>query len=228
MTEIFGINENYATNVDIDELESERQTLIGVWIDKSGSMYSFEDSMKDCLRNFKSAIIGSKESDEMLVSKTLFGSDIVPGGYQFINDFDDDYSASGMTKLYDCIVDGQKRLIDGCGNGYMEKLQSNGIKTKAVIAIFSDGEDTYSKCSINDARRAIEYLHSKEIVVAFVAFGNSARGIAEQLEIEDKNILNVDATESELRKVFMILSKSAISASKSAANANTEDSFFVV
>jgi len=229
MAEIFGINENYANNVEIDDLESERQTLIGVWIDDSGSMSTFECVMRDCLNRFKSAIKGSKESDEMLISRTLFGNDVLPGGYQFIDDFNDDYHASGMTKLYDCIVDGQKRLFDGAGNGYMEKLQANGIKAKAVIAIFSDGEDTYSNATLNDARRAIEFLHSKEIVVAFIAFGNNAHGIAQKLGIEDKNILETDATESDLRRIFMILSKSAISASKSAAAATTtDDSFFTV
>jgi len=82
---------------------------------------------------------------------------------------------------------------------------------------------------LNDARRAIEFLHSKEIVVAFIAFGNNAHGIAQKLGIEDKNILETDATESDLRRIFMILSKSAISASKSAAAATTtDDSFFTV
>ena len=53
MAEIFGINENYANNVEIDDLESERQTLIGVWIDDSGSMSTFECVMRDCLNRFK-------------------------------------------------------------------------------------------------------------------------------------------------------------------------------
>lgn len=228
MAEIFGIDDTYTANVEIDELQSERQTLIGLFIDDSGSMGGFESVMVDCLNKFKSAIEGAKESDEMLVSKTMFGSNIVPGGYQLISDMTTDYRASGMTKLYDCIVDGQKRLMDGNGNGYMEKLQQNGIKTKAVIAIFSDGEDTASNCSAHDARRAIEFLHSKEIIVAFVAFGDEARGIAQQIGIKDQNILEVDATESDLRKVFMVLSKSAISASKSAGAGNPADSFFTV
>ena len=229
MAEIFGINETYANNVDIDELESERQTLIGIWIDSSSSLIHFEDTMRDCMQRFKRTIKGSKESDEMLISKTLFGSDVVPGGYQFIDDFDDDYHAFGMTRLYDCIVDGQKRLIDGAGNGYMEKLKANGVKANAVIAIFSDGEDTYSSATLNEARHAIEFLRSKEIIVAFIAFGSNAHGIAQKLGIENKNILNTDATESELRRIFMLLSKSAISASKSAAAATTtDDNIFAV
>ena len=229
MTEIFGVNETYANNVDIEDLESERQTLIGIYVDESGSMCPYEDPMRDCLKKFKNTIKNSKESDEMLVAKTTFASSVNPGGYQLIDDMNVDYDAYGSTKLYDCIVDGQKRLVDGNGGGYMEKLQSNGIKTKAVIAIFSDGEDVSSHCSLNDARRAIEFLHKKEVVVAFVAFGSSARGIAEKLGIYKQNILEVDATESELRKVFALLSKSAISASKSAgATSMKDDSFFVV
>lgn len=228
MAEIFGIDDTFEANVEIEKLQSERQTLIGLYIDQSGSMVKFEGIMEDCLIKFKTAIMGAKESDEILVAKTMFDSKIVPGGYQLIDDMTTDYTASGYTLLYDCIVDGQKRLIDGNGNGYMEKLQRNGIKTKAVIAIFSDGEDNGSRCSANDVRRAIEFLHSKEIIVAFVAFGSSARGIAQKIGIKDQNILEVDATESDLRKVFTVLSKSAISASKSIGAGNSADSFFMV
>ena len=229
MTEIFGVNETYANNAPIEDLESERQTLIGFYVDESGSMSSYEDTMRDCLKKFQKTIKNSKESDEMLISKTTFASTVNPGGYQLIDDMNVDYDAYGSTKLYDCIVDGQKRLVDGNGGGYMEKLQANGIKTKAVVAIFSDGQDVSSQCSLNDARRAIEFLHKKEIVVAFVAFGSNAHGIAEKLGIYKQNILEVDATESELRKVFALISKSAISASKSAGVTSTmDDSFFVV
>lgn len=228
MAEIFGINDTYAGNVGLDELESERQTLIRLIIDKSGSMSPFESIMVDCLNKFKSAIEGAKESDEMLIGKTLFDSNIDASGYRFIADFTSNYSAGGNTRLYDAIVKEQKDLIDGKGNGYMEHLQQNGIKVKAVLAIFSDGEDNSSQCSANDTRKAIEFLHSKEIIVAFVTFGNGAEGIAKQIGVKDQNILQIDATESGLRKVFEVLSKSAISASKSTGAGNPTDSFFVV
>lgn len=230
MAEIFGMEDNYAANAEIDELQSERQTLIGLLIDKSGSMGGFEKIMEDSLNKFKSAVIGSKESDEMLISKTMFGSNIVAGGYQLIGDMTTDFSASGGTVLYDCIVDAQKRLLSGNGTGYMEKLQQNGIKTKAVIAIFTDGGKDYehSKCSSQDARRAIEFLHSKEVIVAFVGFGPDATGVAQTLGIKSQNILETDATESDLRRIFTVLSKSAISASKSAGAGNSADSFFTV
>lgn len=231
MSEIFGLDDNYDTNVEIEELQSERQTLITLFIDKSGSMYRFEETMVDCLEDFKSQIQGAKESDEMIVSKTMFGSDIVHGGYQLIDDMKTDYSVDGATRLYDCIVEGQKRLIDGNGNGYMETLQKNGIKTRGVIAIFSDGADNISDCSAQDARRAIEFLHSKEVIVAFVAFGDEAINVAGKIGIKPQNILKYDdkdVNENNLREVFQILSKSAISASKSAGAVNPDEGFFTV
>ena len=216
MAEIYGIDETFAMNAEIEELESERQTLIGIYLDSSGSMDCYESVMLKALKNVKSAFQNSKECDEMLVSITTFSSTIAPGGYQLVEDMREDYQAYGCTKLYDCIVEGQKRLMDGNGGGYMEKLQANGVKAKAMIAIFSDGKDNDSNSTLNDARHAIEFYHSREIPVFFIEFGAEAHGIATKLGIKEENILASDATESALRKAFMFVSKSAISYSKSA------------
>jgi uncharacterized protein YegL len=226
--DIFGIDSTYADNALPEELESERQTLIGILIDESGSMHSYRATMPDCLENFRAAVKGAKESDEMLISVTRFNGTVTVGGYQFIDNINTGYSPEGMTRLYDCIVDSQRRLNDGKNGGYMEGLQANGTRIKAIICIFSDGEDTASSATITHARRSIEFLKSKEITVAFIAFGPKAHGIAEKLGIEKENILEVNATESDLRKVFTILSKSAISASKNAANGNNSTDFFTV
>jgi len=223
--EIFDMDVKYE-NFPIEELECDRQTLIRVLIDASSSMHGYQNIMEDSLISFKNSIINSKEKDEMLIAKTVFASAVDHSGYQLIDDFDTAYNANGSTSLYDAIVEAKEKLVAGNGNGYMETLDDNGIKTKGVIAIFSDGFDNNSRATANDAKKAIEYLKNKEIIVAFVAFGDEAKGIADDLGIIKENILEVDATESDLRKVFMILSKSAISASKSTnVSSNT---FFTV
>jgi len=225
MNEIYGLEQNY-DNVAIEDLESERQTLVNILIDASSSMNQYEMVMGSCLNNFKQAIANSKERDEMLIAKTVFASNVDHHGYQLIDDFDTDYSAGGTTALYDAIVEAQQRLLNEKQNGYMQTLDNNGIRTKAVIAIFSDGYDNNSKSSLSEARKALNYLQSKEIIVAFIAFGDGAKGIANDLGINPENIREFDASESELRKIFMILSKSAISASKSAGVSN--GAFFTV
>ena len=48
---IDGLDENYATNADIDEIESASVMLVDFIIDASGSMCSYESIMQDCLEH---------------------------------------------------------------------------------------------------------------------------------------------------------------------------------
>ena len=221
---IDGLDETYATNVDVDDVESSAIFIADFLIDRSGSMDCYEDTMRDCLEHYKQAIVNSKQADEMLVSKTLFGTRIETGGYVTPDDFNTDYSAGGCTRLYDAIVDRRKRLLD-----YMDQLRNNGTSTRACLVILTDGEDVGSQCRLSDAHAAIMDLMSKEITVAFIAFGQDAFDIADSLGIKKQNVKQVSNNESELRAVIDLVSKSAISASKKAsAGATTDGGFFDV
>lgn len=223
---IDGLNETYAQNMDVDEVVSPTIMLVDFVIDKSGSMNFYEAAMQDCLEHYKIAICNSKQSDEMLVSKTLFGSDIETGGYVAPEDFNTDYETDGCTKLYDAIIDRRQRMYD-----YMELLKSNGTNVRSCMVILSDGQDNISNNRASDARAAIQDLISKEITVAFIAFGQDAFGIADSIGVKKQNIKNVSNDESELRKIIDLVSKSAISASKKAssgATASSDNSFWDV
>ena len=213
-------------NADIEEIEVERPTLIGYIIDKSASMSDHETDMEDAIQLVKDTILGSKEADEMRISVTQFADTVKTTGYQEIENIDVQYTADGWsTKLFDAIVGCQKALYAGDGSGYMEKLKANGNRPKAVIFIFTDGYDNDSSHSKSDARRAIEFLQKNEIPVGFIEFGSDAHGIAQELGIYEQNIKPINADKSELRKIMMATSKSAISASKS-ANVTASDSLF--
>ena len=218
---IDGLDENYATNADIDEIESASVMLADFILDGSGSMDPYETIMQDCLGHYKSAIVNSKQADEMLVSKTIFSSKIITGGYVIPDDFDTSYSSYGATRLYDTIIERRQRLLE-----YMEQLKNNGTNVRACMVILSDGQDNASNNSIGDARQAIQDLMSKEITVAFVAFGDEAKGIANSLGIKPNNTKEVDNNESELRRIIDLVSKSAISASKKASAGVTDDGGF--
>lgn len=208
-----GLDETYATNMDVDDVVSPSVMLVDFAIDGSGSMYPYEKTMKDCLEHYKRAICNSKQADEMLVSKTVFNSIIETGGYVAPEDFNTDYSVYGCTKLYDTIIDRRQRLLN-----YMEQLKNNGTNTRACMVILTDGQDVGSRYRTSDARQAIQELISKEITVAFIAFGQDAFGIADSLGIRKQNVKQVSNDESELRKVIDLVSKSAISASKKASS----------
>lgn len=223
---IDGLDQTYATNMDVEEVESPNIMLVDFLIDGSGSMDLYERAMRECLEHYKEAISNSKQSDEMLVSKTVFESTIETGGYVAPEDFNTDYSAGGRTRLYDAIIDRRQRMLD-----YMNQLKNTGTNARACLIILSDGEDYGSQYRASDARKAIQDLISKEITVAFIAFGQDAFGIADSIGVKKNNVKEVSNDESELRRVIDLVSKSAISASKKASSGvggNDDGGFFDV
>lgn len=223
---IDGLDETYATNMDVDDVVSPSVMLVDFLIDGSGSMYPYERAMSECLEHYKEAIVNSKQADEMMVSKTVFESRIETGGYVAPEDFNTDYSAGGLTRLYDAIIDRRQRMLD-----YMNQLKNNGTNARACLIILSDGEDNGSQYRASDARQAIQDLISKEITVAFIAFGQEAFGVADSIGVKKNNVKEVSNDESELRRVIDLVSKSAISASKKAGSGtggNDDGGFFDV
>ncbi|MDE7324919.1 MAG: hypothetical protein K2N63_01335 [Lachnospiraceae bacterium] len=217
--EMDGLEDVEAANTSIDEIDNENINLIFVGIDRSGSMYPFEGDMSKSLQDFKDALTNSKEADDILVARADFAYTAVVGGYKRITEFDTAYQTGGSTAMFDTIVDGTNKLKE-----YRDYLKNEGMRVKAVFAIFSDGEDNISDNKFGDAKKAVEYLNNEEIVTAFISFGGAATQIAKDLGF--RNILDVNSSASELRKAFNCLSKSVIENSKSAVS--KQDDFFDV
>lgn len=220
MTEMIinGLEDIEIQNTPIDEIDNENVNLMFLGIDESGSMDTFRSDMKKSLIDFKDALLNSKEVDEILVARANFYNNKTDiGGYKKIEDFDTDYETYGQTPLYDVIIEGTEKLTQ-----YMDYLKQQGMRVKAVFAIFSDGDDTSSAASLNEAKAKIKELNDREIVTAFISFGGQADSEAKRLGF--KNILSVGASASELRKAFNCLSKSVKENSKSVTN-NTDDFF---
>lgn len=218
--EIMGLDEEIEQeNTSMDDLNSENINLIFIAIDQSGSMHPYIQEMKNNLNEFKTALTDSKESDEMLVARANFDSNIIIGGYKKIEEFDTSYESNGCTTLYDVVIEGSEKL-----SNYMTYLKNQGMRVKAVFAVFSDGEDVGSHATINQAKNAIVELNGKEVTTAFVSFGSGAMREANNMQF--KNILQVGSSASELRKAFDVLSKSVIESSKSVVS--QADDFFTM
>ncbi|MBO7560681.1 VWA domain-containing protein [Candidatus Saccharibacteria bacterium] len=220
MEEIYE-NAQITPNIDVNDIENDHMYLMAIALDRSGSMEPYESDMKKSMSNFVSSIQDSKSDDEMLVSITKFSSDITSSGFQNVADLDTSFRANGCTALYDAIMVASKQLEE-----YKVELNDTGVRTRGGLVIFSDGEDNDSKSTVKDAADTIKKLLKQEVLVAFVAFGADAHGIANSLGIPQENILETDASPSELRKIWGILSKSAISSSKSTAAGASQSSFF--
>lgn len=206
--EIDGLDDIEIENTSVEEIDSENINLIFLGIDQSGSMSSFSNDMKHSLNEFKDALTNSKEADEILVARANFEDSIDIGGYKKIEEFDTAFRAGGCTAMYDAITEGTEKLKE-----YRQYLKDQGVRVKAVFAIFSDGLDNSSHNSFSDAKRSIEFLNNEEITTAFISFGGEATNEAKSLGF--RNILDVTSSASELRKAFNCLSKSVIESSKS-------------
>lgn len=217
---IDGLEEVEVANTSIDEIDSENINLIFVGIDKSGSMGQYQHDMVKALGDFKDALTASKECDEILVARADFADAATVGGYKRITEFDTSYDTGGCTAMYDTIIDGTDKLKE-----YRDFLKNEGMRVKAVFAIFGDGLDNQSQPGgFAKAKQAIAYLNNEEIVTAFISFGGQATQEAKDLGF--RNILDVSSSASELRRAFNCLSKSVIENSKSAVS--KQDDFFDV
>lgn len=206
--EIDGLGEIEIENTSVEEIDSENINLIFLGIDQSGSMDSFRNDMKLSLNVFKDALTNSKEADEILVARADFEDTITVGGYKKISGFDTAFRAGGCTAMYDTITEGTLKLRE-----YRQYLKDQGVRVKAVFAVFSDGLDNASKSSFSEARKCVNFLNDEEITTAFISFGGEAAKEAKDLGF--RNILDVTSSASELRKAFDCLSKSVIESSRS-------------
>jgi hypothetical protein len=217
----YDVTAQIAPNIDVDEIENDHMFLMGIAQDCSGSMRKYTGDMRQAMINFVESIQGSKQDDEILVSITEFADNVKSSGFQNVADLSTDFQADGCTAMYDAIIVAAQQLTD-----YMDQLNSSGVRTRGGLVIFSDGGDNESRYSAKEAADAISALMEREVLVAFVAFGSGAHGIAQNLGVLKPNVLETDATPSELRKIWRILSKSATSASKSAAAGASQSNFF--
>lgn len=215
---IDGLDKVEVANTSINEIDSENVNLIFVGIDRSGSMFGFRNDMGKALGDFKDALSNSKEADEILVARADFSDSTSIGGYKKISEFDTAYTTGGCTALYDTIIEGADKLKE-----YRDFLKNEGMRVKAVFAIFSDGLNNVGN-DFSSAKRAVEYMNKEEIVTAFISFGGEATQTAKDLGF--RNILDVSSSASELRRAFNCLSKSVIENSKSAVS--KQDDFFDV
>lgn len=221
--------ETVAPHIPTDDVENDHMFLMSIARDRSPSMSSFQGAMKKSTQEFIDSIKQSKSDDEILVALTEFDSRIDYYDFNPVDDMPTNYRTdAGMTALFDAIIVAQKHLFDGSGNGYLEQLNASGVRTRGALVIFSDGQDNDSRASASDARKAVELLKKQEILVAFIAFGDPAKGIADQIGVDPQNVLETAATASDLREIWGIISKSAVSASKNAATGTSQSTFFSV
>lgn len=214
-----GVEENFGpelesdsvevVNTPVTELKSSAQTLLRLDIDRSGSMNGFTTAMRQALELVKESILTSEEVNRIQISKTLFAETVEPEGYTDVEKFNTDYSAnSGLTKLYDSIIDSERRIKQ-----YKEDLEEKGVSVKAVLCILSDGLDNDSTATFEEAKESVAKMQSDDVTVCFIAFGsNQCEKLANDLGIS--NVVKTNATIHDLHKIMKFVSIGTIKKSQ--------------
>jgi hypothetical protein len=203
--EIDGLDEIEVENTAVESLVVNDVTIMLLEIDSSGSMDDYTGVMKLELENFKNAVAGSPEKDRILVARADFSDFVNVEGYKKIGDFKTEFVPSARTRLYDAIVDGGNKLIQ-----YVDYLSLNGVRVKAVLAVFSDGLDNLSQNTLRGAAGVVKSLKEREVVTVFVSFGEST-GVAKNLGF--KNVLGLGRSNDELKRAFNVLGQGIVAQS---------------
>lgn len=205
---------------EIDLIPEDEVTLVSVIHDGSGSMYEARDVVVQSYEGLLDSLKGSKKAETILVSDWIFNDqanlvhdympvDQVPG-------LENTYDPDGSTALYDTVLKGLSGIV-----AYGQQLRSNGVRTKNVVVVFSDGGDNVSRVDSAEVRKVTKALLAQEtFVLAYVGFTNY--GMMDEAEVQRladeigfKDVIAVGTSPSEIRKIFQQVSDSIIQVSQS-------------
>lgn len=207
-------------------------TLITVLIDASSSINhrGLEQAVRDGQSALIDAFAGSKEKDAILMALWTFGSEMdVIHSYVPVEEAvrldGSNYKGNGWTRLYDTWCDAL-----GANVAYAQRLRDSGTPCRSVVVVITDGEDQGSKRSAKDcARVSKDLLASEQFILALVGVGDAVdfRAVAKSMGVPDGCVaVAKDATPTALRKVFAMVSQSAIRASQSRIQPGANAGFF--
>ena len=207
-----------AQGTSVNDLVGDEVTLFLAILDESGSMQGSEQEVTSAYGQMLSALRGSKAADSILLASWLFNTrpkllhSFLPLGNvpELV-----DYQPDRETALFDATLFGAASVV-----AYGQDLRNNGIRTKVVVVVFTDGMDNASRASSDKVRIVIEDLLAQEIYVfALVAFG---QGYAHQMAaaMGISNVLEVDSDPSSIRRAMGTVSRSVIRASQTKIDPN--------
>ncbi|MBI3182601.1 MAG: VWA domain-containing protein [Myxococcales bacterium] len=222
-----------AAGVAAEDISASDVTLITVLIDASSSIAErgLEQAVRDGQNALADAFAGAKERDSVLMALWTFASDMdVLHSYVPVTDAvrldARNYRGSGTTRLYDTWCDALAANV-----AYAQRLRDGGTPVRSVVVVITDGEDVGSRRTAVDAAKiSRDLLASEQFILAFVGVGSDVdfHKVARSMGVPDGCIaVQKDATPSALRKVFQMVSQSAIRASQARIRPGSNAGFFV-
>lgn len=209
--------------IDPSLMPASEVVLVSVLGDDSGSIRfsGNEQAVRDGFNGMLDSLGASKQQDNILVL-TKFLNGTIHCSYIPLNDVEKldkhNYQATGGTPLYDETVKLLATVI-----AKTKEFENNGIQVRTISLIATDGDDCGSHHSTaSDVKKIVQEMLSKEKhIIAAMGFDNGScdfKQVFTEMGIPDQWQLTAASTASEIRKAFQVFSRSATSASKSAAN----------
>lgn len=196
-----------------DDLDCPDATLVSIVLDMSGSMTPYRKAVVDAYNQMLRALSGAKGASAILASAWAFSD--APA---LLSSYEPTarkpplsaavYQPNGMTALHDTVLGALTGLVT-----YGQRLWDEGVPTKRVLFVLSDGDDNASKATASAVRSAVAALARDEAyTLAYAGFGGDDAGQAARLGFP--NVVAVGATDKELRRLFGQLSQSVLRVSQ--------------
>lgn len=237
--QIIDVNDTVLQGIDgtdVDDILSTEVTLFTLVTDDTGSIEyaGLTDAVIDGQNMTVEALAGSKQKDDILMAQWKLGTrSNLLHSYIPVEQAEKltpaNYYPAGGTALYDVWVEVLTANIV-----YAEQLKAYGTAVKNVAVLITDGQDTASlRYHTADCKKLNEdLLKSEQFILAFVGVAKDKqdeqlfRKIAAEMGFPVGAVLTAGATPSEVRKVFNMVSQSAIRASQKAISAVAQNTFF--
>jgi uncharacterized protein YegL len=220
-----------AAGTALEDIIASDVTLITVLIDASSSIASsnLEQAVRDGQNLLVDAFGGAKESQSILMALWVFNHDInVIHSFVPVSDAErlgSNYRGNGSTRLYDCWCDALAANV-----AYAQQLRDGGTPCRSVVVVITDGADYGSNRTAGQCKKlSTDLLKSEQFILAFVGVGDDTdfRKVAKSMGVPDGSVaVQKDVRPSELRKLFQMVSQSAIRASQGRIQPGASASFF--
>jgi len=205
-----------------DEVEVEDTINVQFVVDVSSSVRGYVSELNAGFNEFVSRMQTSHSADKIFVSLVVFNHQIeTVSGYQPIKGMgviDFDRYVGGTTALYG----GTKLALENALN-YREGLENAGVNCKTLVFVMTDGGDNCpEQGTASDVKKIIDDLLTEER--NFASFETMLFGInksekatfdAAAADMGIPNVVTIDNTANEIRKMINFISSSVSGASGS-------------
>jgi uncharacterized protein YegL len=206
--------------------------LVTLLVDASSSIHArgLEDAVREGANMLVDSLSATRERDSVLMAVWTFNDDTrVVHSYVGLDDVTrldkTNYAGIGCTRLFDTWCDALTANVV-----YAQRLRDSGTPCKSIVVVVTDGEDVGSKRRTADCNRlSAQLLASEQFTLAFVGVGKDVdfHKVAREMGVPDGCIaVQAQATPSAIRKVFRMVSQSAIRASQGLVAPGANAGFF--